>query len=885
MSELLLRLSTALTDRYRLERELGAGGMATVYLARDLKHDRQVAIKVLKPELAAVIGAERFLSEIKTTANLQHPHILPLFDSGTVNGTVFYAMPFVDGESLRDKLAREKQLPIEEALRIAREVADALQYAHERGVIHRDIKPENILLQGGHALVADFGIALAASNTGSTRMTETGMSLGTPTYMSPEQAMGERTLDARTDVYALGCVLYEMLTGDAPYTGSTAQAIVAKVLTAKPASLCAQRDTVPLHVEDAVLTALAKLPADRFATAREFVTALTHAGPARSGAQHAGVRSSSRATGNRLTIPLAAALFASVAVAAWGWLRPEPQPPTSRQQVVLWEHAMGDGLSPGARVIATQSAIAPDGSSIVYSDSTPSGFVLMRKLRGAAKAEAIAGTQGGISPFFSPDGQWIGFVTMDGKLRKVPVAGGGTITLAEDVNEDYKVATWLDDGTIVYSSVGTNLTRLPASGETGKSRAISLNTGGAIRLERIPGSNGVLITYCGGNCASGSSVYVRDFAADSSREVVPGATGAWYSSTGHLLYTDRGGGLFAVGFDASRLVTTSSAVPIVAGVSPAGFAISASGDALYTIDPTYSVGAELLWVDRAGRSVPYDSTWRGAFEYPALSPDGATLAVSMRDETTDLWLARPDGSRQKVITEGTASWRPFWMPDGQSLLYVSLGSARTSNDATVWQVPADLSSGAQLLQRAPFGIWEVEVSRNGEWMIVRIDEENGNLNFRYRRMTGDTALKPLLVEAGQQSTLALSPDGQWLAYASTEGGRYELYVASFPSMASKRLISRGGGVEPRWSRNGRELFFESNGQLMVVDVPPGPTLAASNPRVLFSLAGYRRARNRQQYDVAPDGRFIMIREAGSAAAAEIMYVQNFSADILAKMKP
>ena len=252
--------------------------MATVYLARDLKHDRQVAIKVLRPELAAIIGADRFLSEIKTTANLQHPHILSLFDSGQVEGTVFYVMPFVDGESLRDRLVREKQLPIADAVRIAVEVSGALQYAHEHGVIHRDIKPENILLHGGHALVADFGIALAAAKTGGARMTETGMSLGTPQYMSPEQAMGERELDARTDVYALGCTTYEMLTGEPPFTGPTAQAIVAKVMTADPVEATTLRKSIPGHVADAVHTALQKLPADRFATASAFADALRSSG-------------------------------------------------------------------------------------------------------------------------------------------------------------------------------------------------------------------------------------------------------------------------------------------------------------------------------------------------------------------------------------------------------------------------------------------------------------------------------------------------------------------------------------------------------------------------------------------------------------------------------
>src|SRR5690242_12598470 len=274
MPELLSRLQSALSDRYRLDREIGAGGMATVYLAEDVRHDRRVALKVLRPELAAVIGAERFLAEIKLTANLQHPHILPLFDSGEAESYLFYVMPFVEGETLRDRISREKQLPVADALRIATEVLAALDYAHRHGVVHRDIKPENILLHDGSALVADFGIALAASKASGARMTETGMSLGTPHYMSPEQAMGEREITPRSDVYALGAVLYEMLTGDPPFTGSTAQAVVARVVTETPRPLLAQRHTIPRQVEAAVLTALEKLPADRFATAAEFAAAL-----------------------------------------------------------------------------------------------------------------------------------------------------------------------------------------------------------------------------------------------------------------------------------------------------------------------------------------------------------------------------------------------------------------------------------------------------------------------------------------------------------------------------------------------------------------------------------------------------------------------------------
>ncbi|HEX5819900.1 MAG TPA: serine/threonine-protein kinase, partial [Gemmatimonadales bacterium] len=272
------RLAANLADRYRLERELGQGGMATVYLAQDLKHDRRVAIKVLHPELSAVIGGERFLSEIKVTANLQHPHILPLFDSGAADGLLFYVMPYVQGESLRAKMSREKQLGVEEAVRLASQVASALDYAHRQGVVHRDIKPENVLLHDGTALVADFGIALAATNAGASRMTATGMSLGTPAYMSPEQAMGDREVDARSDVYSLATMLYEMLVGDPPHSGSTAQAIVAKVLTEKPVPVTVHRDTVPSNVAAAVQKALAKLPADRFASAADFAKALATPG-------------------------------------------------------------------------------------------------------------------------------------------------------------------------------------------------------------------------------------------------------------------------------------------------------------------------------------------------------------------------------------------------------------------------------------------------------------------------------------------------------------------------------------------------------------------------------------------------------------------------------
>ena len=414
MPELLGRLQTALAARYRLDREVGAGGMATVYLAQDLRHDRSVALKVLRPELAAVIGAERFLAEIKLTANLQHPHILPLFDSGEADSYLFYVMPFVQGETLRDRLTREKQLPVPEALRIAAEVASALDYAHRHGVVHRDIKPENILLHDGQALVADFGIALAASKASGARMTETGMSLGTPHYMSPEQAMGEREITPRSDVYALGAVLYEMLTGEPPFTGNTAQAVVARVLTESPRPLGTQRHTIPRHVEAAVLTALGE------AAGRP----VRHRGRVRRGAQGPSLRQH----GCRWRRPRRAGAAAARPAPAASPRRPGPGRRRGgghrRRAVGLAPPGAGRSRSPSSpwrcgrpkrsrrrcTAAAPALAISPDGRAIAYLGPGEGAPRLWLRRLDQLAATPITGTEGASSPFFSPDGRRIGFI-------------------------------------------------------------------------------------------------------------------------------------------------------------------------------------------------------------------------------------------------------------------------------------------------------------------------------------------------------------------------------------------------------------------------------------------------------------------------------------------
>jgi serine/threonine-protein kinase len=884
------RLSTALSDRYRIERELGQGGMATVYLAEDLKHRRKVAIKVLRPELSAVIGADRFVREIQTIAALQHPHILGLIDSGEVNGTAYYVMPFVEGESLRDRLNREKQLPILDAVRIASEVASALDYAHRHGVIHRDIKPENILLHDGQALVADFGIAIAVSTAGGNRMTETGMSLGTPHYMSPEQAMGERTITARSDVYALGCVLYEMLSGDPPFTGSTAQAIVARVMTEAPRSLLTQRRTIPAHVEAAVFTALEKLPADRFEGAKAFSDALNDSRfTATTTTSSASVARVKPTLDRRWLYTGMALITLLLLVAVSGRLRPTPAAPTTRQRVLLWQHPAPRFLAPGAERLATQAAIAPDGSSLVFSDRSSDSTPLMRKLRNEGESKPLAGTEGGLSPFFSPDGEWIGFTTPDGRLRKVPVEGGGAITLATDVDPTNPVADWLDDATVIYAGASQELRRVSADG--GASQPVRRDSiplrQNIASISALPRSRGVLYTACPGNCAIASSVYVYDFAADSGRMLVAGAAGVWYSPTGHLLYTDRVGGLYAMGFDAKALKVTSPAKPVIEDVLPSTLAISRSGTVLYSLS-SGSTSSELVLVSLDGTAVPIDSTWRADFQYPALSPDGKAIAVSLGDgSSTQIWIRRADATRQKLTQTGTVNWRPNWAPDGRSIVFLSNMRSGTqgSDDQDVYRMPIDGSAPAELLDHHIYGLWEAELSRDEQWLVMRSDEAGSDANIRARRLRGDTALFPVVVDRNISTMFSLSPDGHWLAYGSDVTGRREVYVTPFPGATSTNLVSRDGGSEPRWSHSGRQLFFKSGNQLMVVDVTPGATFAAGSPRPLFSVSGYRSARNRQQYDVAPDDRhFVMIRESTGDARSNVVYVENWFEELKARVK-
>ncbi|MGD8362947.1 MAG: protein kinase, partial [Gemmatimonadota bacterium] len=451
------RLRAGLADRYRIEREIGSGGMATVFLAEDPKHHRRVALKVLRAELAAVLGAERFLKEIEVTAQLQHPNILPLYDSGEADGFLYYVMPLMEGESLREILDRERELPVDQAVEIARAVAAALDYAHERGVIHRDIKPSNILLQGGQALVADFGIALAMRKAGGDeRLTETGLSLGTPHYMSPEQAAGERELDRRSDIYSLGATLYEMLVGEPPHMGKTPQSVVAKILSETPAPIRNTRDLVPANVEAAVTKALARTPADRFKTAAEFAAALvnpsfqpatTISRPKTEAQDRPGPGFAKRFANPYFLVPSVLAVVSSAIALILATNREVPTPLPNIRYIL----AAPDSSKPTSSA-PWPAAISPDGGTVVYSAHRGDGTSMLYSIRtDELDARRIPGTENAHMPYFSPDGQWLAF-EMDANAYKVRLDGGLPLVITEAHSSNG--ADWTVRDEIVFGAQG-----------------------------------------------------------------------------------------------------------------------------------------------------------------------------------------------------------------------------------------------------------------------------------------------------------------------------------------------------------------------------------------------------------------------------------------------
>ena len=862
--------------------------MATVYLAQDLRHDRKVAVKVLRPELAAVIGAERFLAEIRLTANLQHPHILPLFDSGEADSFLFYVMPFVEGETLRERLTREKQLPVAHAVRIATEAASALDYAHRHGVIHRDIKPENILLHDGQALVADFGIALAASKASGSRMTETGMSLGTPHYMSPEQAMGEREITARSDVYALGAVLYEMLTGDPPFTGSTAQAIVARVLTETPRPIHPQRHTIPPYVEAAVLTALEKLPADRFGTAAEFAEALVGrnyvpTGPAAAAPGRLGTRRRPSSVTLALIITTAAATMAAL----WGWFRPAPVRPLTQFSLALRQ---AEGLQPPQNTGGARVAISPDGRTMVYLGPGDAGARLWLRRLDQLTAIPIAGSEGGATPFFSPDGRKVGFIQQGTSVRIASLDGAPTVTLTDKANSTG--GDWGEDG-YVYFEVDSGLARMrPTGGAIEPVYKMSKDEVGAEWPFVLPGARGLIFRQRRtGQGPADFDIMAMKLPNGPAHALTHGVY-ARYSPTGHLLVVTSEGKLVATPLDPDKLELTGSPVALIEGVGvrAGGFnvdlSLSSNGTLLYTTGGTLG-SRRAFWVSRDGQATPMDASWdpQGIIQNISLSPDGKELAVGLlRNGKSDIWVKQlPTGPFSRITFGDTASVRPAWSRDGREVYYVT--DRQGTGVGGVYAHRSDGTGNPRRLIASKLDFGQVVPSRDGRWLLVRTPANSAGSGDIYAFRTGDTTAVTLVATQATEMFPALSPDGRWLAYSSTESGNPEVYVRPFPETGSaKWQVSTAGGSQPRWAGSGRELFYiNGKNEMVSATIRPGAAFSVQEQRVLFSTGAFTPGGGVHSYAVSPDDRrFVMLREGDAVQQSELVLAEHWLDELRAR---
>jgi serine/threonine-protein kinase len=882
MPDVAERLATALEGRYRIERELGTGGMATVYLADDLRHGRRVAIKLLHPELSAVLGPERFLAEIKTTAGLQHPHILPLFDSGAADGLLFYVMPYVEGETLRRRLQREHQLSISDAIRLATEVADALGYAHDHGIIHRDVKPENILLgypsrgRGstgtGHALVADFGIALAVEQAGGSRLTQTGLSLGTPHYMAPEQAMGEKSIDARADVYALGAVTYEMLAGDPPFTGPTAQAVVAKVITERPRPLREIRETVPPHVAAAVHATLQKLPADRPATAADFARALSQEG---TGQPTVAVSVRPRRRTGVWAAAGAAAAFAGLAGYALGRAgAPAPAEPPPSRLAVLASILGGSGAATTHR----QLALTPDGSGLVFVATDPgSASVLAYQRLDEAEARLIPGSSRMMDPLISPDGRWLigngnpgGLGGDPNQAHRLPLTGGTPAALPR--GSDARWADWGSDGSL-WLWLGTGgIRRLRPDGTVDDGLA---ERTAALRLQQVlAGDRKALVVRAPTGSGSGPLLMLDLETGEETTLIETQVVEAKYTA-GLVVYAVPDGALWAVPFDHRRGQIGGAPVQVASGVSLTGtnqaqFDVAANGTVAYIPEDPRS----LVFADRSG-SMRLATPERRNFHMPQFSPDGRRVSVDFTAaDGRDVWTLS--------LRQGTLSRATFdrdghdatWTPDGQFLTYTSfktgtfgLYRARPGSDA-----PAD-----SLLVSDSIGFTGYWLPDGSALVTVGQDLRRGSgADIALIRNGGRGPVEPLVATPYQTRYPALSPDGRWVAFVSDHSGSEEVYVRPLAASGEEVQVSAQGGSEPVWGPDGRELFYKGSSagrvELVRVELRTTPELEVVSRQALFTIDDIAGSAPHGNYDISPDGTtFVMVRRS---PATRIIVLQN-----------
>ena len=847
MSEPIPRLTAALATHYRLERELGQGGMATVYLAHDLRHERKVAVKVLKPELAAVLGAERFVVEIRTTAALQHPHILPLFDSGSADGFLYYVMPFVEGETLRARLDRETQLGVEEAIRITTEVADALDYAHRHGVVHRDVKPENILLHDGRPVVADFGIALAVSAAAGGRMTETGLSLGTPHYMSPEQATADKDITGRSDIYSLASVLYEMLTGNPPHTGASAQQIIMRIIAEPVEPVTKHRRSVPPNIAAAVSKALEKLPADRFATAKEFAQALRNPAFAGDATTTMATATAASRRARWLAPPFFAALGLAVfALAGWGWTAARasraasvPAPP-----LVHVELQLPDSVFVTTSGTAASLALSRDGSVLVFQGQREGEqpALWLRRL-GDPEVHRLRGTEQARGPILSPDGKEVLFTLINrgSTLRSVPLRGGAGRTVTDSGGLG---ASWGGSGEILFAT-GGGLYAISADGGARRLVATPDSARGQFALawpHFLPGDRAAVAAVRKGE--GENWLVVVDMSDGEVRELGIRGTNPHYSPSGHLLFVTFEGELFSVPFDARAREATGPPQLVAEGVRVGGggagaFALSRNGTLALLTGSVSRWRRELVAVTRTGVERTLVAT-PAAYSQPSISPDARRVAVTIEADTVgmrtqprypDVWtIDLATSARTRITTDSASNW-PTWAADGQLLVY------RVREDSVVYAVPVFGAGGPRPYLRGRGPVAEVAVGRPGglSAIVPRVlATERRDIWVTPTDTPGPP--RPLLNAPYDEFTPAISPDGRWIAYVTDRTGRAEVYVRGLEGEGAEIPVSVSGGTDPLWSRDGTELFYRTRARstFMVARMEFTPRLDIVRRDSLFS---------------------------------------------------
>ena len=827
--------------------------MATVYLARDAKHDRQVALKVLDPELGAVIGAERFLSEIRVTANLQHPNLLPLFDSGEADGLLFYVMPFVGGESLRSRIQREKQLPLDDAIRISVAVASAVDYAHRHGIVHRDLKPENVLLHDGEPMVADFGIALAVSNAGGSRITQTGISLGTPQYMSPEQATGDRAIDGRTDIYSLAAMTYEMLAGEPPHNAPTAQAVIAKLMTEEPRPVSALRRATPTYVDEALQRALEKLPADRFGTAREFADALQGKGAApvlRAGAGLAGRPS----RWNSLTVVACTVAVLATSAAFWAWTRAPRETDSFAYRVPL---AFPSDTRVNTSGPLTSFDISPDGKQLVYVGGTDRRLFIRRL---DELSPRVLSNGPASSPHFSRDGQRVAFV-VDYTLMKMPVTGGAATKVVDGV----ALFSWSQNGDVVFTRGGgprpelfrvrdeggavERLTPPPQPNETVYGSPCFLPDGDAVLFT---------IVIAGRDSTEVAAIRLSD------RKIVRlGVAGIspLFLTSGHLMSVGFNGELRLTPFDAKKLRVTGPSETVLQNVmsksaTVAEIAVSSSGTLVYLPG---QAARQIVEFDRAGHPRVITPMSRD-FRFPRYSPDGRRIAVTIgQPPSMDVWVYSIASGTLSRLTTDAHSTTPVWSPDGRRVAWTVSGGA----NAGTWWRSWDGSDAPTSLLPLSRG---VVFSPKGDFFVANVGSPTVVTAVRL-----DSSRAQKEVVKAQAPNSAISPDGKWLAYVADETGSLEVYIRPFPGPGGHYPISNGGGFEPVWGRNGTEIFYRVASRLVVASIAVSPEPHVIRRDSLFALSapfGLVAA----QYDVSPDGQHILAPSSVADDSPPVMII-------------